>query len=157
MRGAQHTTWGQHMVHVLCATCACSRTTNFESSLLHPIMSTWAQECPMRSHATNRSGQVKEGLTNPPPPTEVNALIDSYSFRRYSCTSTSNRHKVTSLSHVASSTAVPFHCTKKSMRQFLRLAPMVLWLRIFSTLWLNYFITTDIACFSYTISLSKSS
>ena len=101
--------------------------------------------------------KLRKGSQTHPPPTEFDTLIDSYSFRRYSCTSTSNFHKVTSLSHVASLAAIPFHCTKKSMRQFLRLAPMVLWLRIFSTFWLNYFITTDIACFSYTLSLSKSS
>ena len=67
----------------------------------------WAQGRPME-HA--QSGHVWEGLTNPPPPAEVDALIDL--FCRYSCTCFSNCHKVVSLSHVASEISFPFHFTK---------------------------------------------
>ena len=55
-------------------------------------------------------GHVWEGLKDPPPPANVDALVDL--FLMYSCTCFSNCHKVTSFSHVTSKISFPFQFTK---------------------------------------------
>ena len=133
---------GAHLVH----------TKTFRLSLLLHLGSSRVQGLTMRPFSSSL-GQEAKGLTNPPPLTEVDALVDC----KYAWIASSNCHKVTYLFQVVYDFEVLFHWTRKSVRRFFLLHPMVLWSKIFSTSWSNCFMTKGGARFVCTLFVSGSS
>ena len=109
--------WLAHGARLACSWCVSgllaasslsSWSLNHQTSKLSLLSAwlSWVQGLSIRSFPPWLS-QVAKGLTNPPPPAEVDALVDLVC--QYAWTVVSNCHKVISLSHVASTSEVPFH------------------------------------------------
>lgn len=74
-------------------------------------------------------------LANPPLLDEVNILIGRVS--KYAFTWSLNCHRFMSRSHIVLASSSPSHYIRKSVQQFLLLAPCVLWSRILAILLLT--------------------
>lgn len=81
----------------------------------------------------------------------IDVLVDHYFFQYSDC------QRVTSFSHVPSSSGSPFQCTRKPILRFFLLCPIIIWSRIFSTNLSNCFQIIDSVRLVYCLEISNSS